>query len=157
PDDIADARARGIRLIGYDRAGYGASDAKPGRSVSDVVADVVEMLDALGVGRFATWGHSGGGPHALACAALLPDPCLAAASLAAPGPYGADGLDWLEGMGEANTTDFELVFGEREVFEDSVRRSQTGLFSAGPEGLHQAMLTILSPLDQDVWTADFAE
>ena len=157
PDEIADARAKAIRLIGFDRAGYGASSANPGRSVGDVAADVAELLDALGAGRFATWGHSGGGPHALACAALLPDRCVAAAALASPGPYGVDGLDWLAGMGELNVQEFGLLFEGGEVHEEAVRRSQAELFSGGPEGLREAMQTILSPLDRDVMTPDVTE
>lgn len=157
PPDVDDARGRGIRLIGYDRAGYGRSDAHVGRSVGDVAADVSDMLDALEVERFATWGHSGGGPHALACAALLPGRCVAAATLASIGPYGADGLDFLEGMGEANLEDVDLILaGAGEALDDEYRRTQTELFSAGPDGLKQAMLTVLSPLDQEVMTDEFA-
>ena len=154
---IEDAGARGIRLIGYDRAGYGASSARPGRSIGDVAADVAELLDALGVDRFATWGHSGGGPHALACAALLPERCVAAATLASVAPYGVEGLDWLEGMGEANVQDFEAVLAGPEALEPVVLRDQAEMFSAGPDGLRQAMLTILSPVDQAAFTADVAE
>src|SRR4051794_40818955 len=70
---VALARERGIRLIGYDRPGYGGSSPQPGRTVAGAAEDVAAVLDALGVGRFATFGVSGGGPHALACAARLPD------------------------------------------------------------------------------------
>jgi pimeloyl-ACP methyl ester carboxylesterase len=154
---IDDAGARGIRLIGYDRAGYGASSARPGRSIGDAAADVAELLDELGIDRFATWGHSGGGPHALACAALLPERCVAAATLASVGPYGVEGLDWLEGMGEANVRDFEAVLAGPEALEPVLLRDQAEMFSAGPDGLRQAMLTILSPIDQEAFTADEAE
>jgi pimeloyl-ACP methyl ester carboxylesterase len=154
---IDDAGARGIRLIGYDRAGYGASSARPGRSIGDAAADVAELLDELGMDRFATWGHSGGGPHALACAALLPERCVAAATLASVGPYGVEGLDWLEGMGEANVRDFEAVLAGPEALEPVLLRDQAEMFSAGPDGLRQAMLTILSPVDQEAFTADEAE
>jgi pimeloyl-ACP methyl ester carboxylesterase len=154
---IDDAGARGIRLLGYDRAGYGASSPRPGRSIGDVAADVAELLDALGVERFATWGHSGGGPHALACAALLPERCVAAATLASVAPYGVDGLDWLDGMGEANVQDFDAVLAGPEALEPVILRDQAGMFSAGPDGLRQAMLTILSPVDQAAFTADVAE
>ena len=63
----------GVRLITFDRPGYGESDRQPFRQVADVVPDVEAIADALGVGQFAVLGRSGGGPHALACAALLPD------------------------------------------------------------------------------------
>lgn len=158
PDFIADARARGIRLIGYDRPGYGiSSSAQPGRSVGDAAADVAELLDQFDVDRFATWGHSGGGPHALACAALLPDRCVAAASLASPVPYGVQGFDWLEGMGEANVRDFDAVLAGPEAMEPVLLREQAEMFSAGPDGLRQAMLTVLSPVDQAAFTPEVGE
>ncbi|HLX33544.1 MAG TPA: alpha/beta hydrolase [Gaiellaceae bacterium] len=156
PHDIEDARAKGIRLIGFDRAGYGRSDAHFGRSFGDVAADVAGMLDALGADRFATWGHSGGGPHALACAALLPHRCAAAATLASLAPYDADGLDFLAGMGELNVQEFGLVLEGGEALEAAIRRTQEEMFSAGPEALRQGMLTVLSPLDQAAMTGEFA-
>ena len=67
---VEHAAADGIRLIGFDRAGYGGSTRLPGRAISAVAADVEAIADAFGLDRFATWGISGGGPHALACAAL---------------------------------------------------------------------------------------
>src|SRR5215218_2467681 len=75
PDPVAleDARGRGLRLVGYDRPGYAGSDRAPGRTVADVADDVEVLADALDLGRLLTWGTSGGGPHALACAVLLPD------------------------------------------------------------------------------------
>lgn len=154
---VDDARARGIRLIGYDRPGYGRSSAQPGRSVGDAAADVAEMLDALGVDRFATWGHSGGGPHALACAALLPGRCAAAAALASAAPYGAEGLDFLAGMGEANVRDFDALLAGPEALEPVLRRDQAELFSAGPEGLREAMVTLLSPVDQAAFTPEVGQ
>jgi pimeloyl-ACP methyl ester carboxylesterase len=156
PHHIDDASARGIRLIGFDRAGYGASSANPGRSYRNEAGDVAALLDVLGIDRFATWGHSGGGPPALACAALLPGRCVAAATLASPGPYGAEGLDWLAGMGEGNVDEFELVLAGGDELEEAIVRSQAEFFSSGPDGLRQAMLSLLSPLDQDVMTHEFA-
>jgi len=157
PSFVYDARARGLRLIGYDRPGYGGSSAHLGRSVGDAAADVAELLDGLDVDRFATWGHSGGGPHALACAALLPERCVAAATLASPGPYGAEGLDFLEGMGELNVEEFDTVLAGPEALEPVVLRNQAEMFSAGPDGLRQAMLTVLSPLDQEAFTPEVGE
>jgi pimeloyl-ACP methyl ester carboxylesterase len=88
----------GIRWISYDRPGYGGSTPRPGRSVATAAEDAAAVADALGVDRFALLGHSGGGPHALACAALLPDRALAVVSGAGLAPYGAAGLDWFAGM-----------------------------------------------------------
>jgi pimeloyl-ACP methyl ester carboxylesterase len=95
----ADAAARGLRLISYDRPGYGKSAPAPGRAVADCASDVRAICQALGISRLAMWGASGGGPHVLACAALLPDLVTAAAALGSLAPYGAEGLDWFDGMG----------------------------------------------------------
>ena len=154
---VEDARERGIRLIGYDRPGYGGSSAQPGRSIGDAAADVAALLDVFGLNRFATWGHSGGGPHALACAAPLPDRCVAAATLASVGPYGVEGLDFLDGMGEANVRDFDALLAGPDALERVLLRDQAEMFSTGPEGLRQAMLTVLSPIDQAAFTPEVGE
>src|SRR5262245_56276446 len=111
----ADAAARGLRLIGYDRPGYGGSTAQPGRTVADCAADVQAICAGLGIGRLAMCGISGGGPHVLACAALLPDLVAAAASLASLAPPAAEGLDWFEGMGQDNVDDFKLQQSDKEA------------------------------------------
>src|SRR5689334_23173378 len=89
PTWVKAASERGLRLIGYDRAGYGRSSRHPGRGVADVAQDIAAIADALGIGRFVTWGASGGGPHALATAALLGDRVAAAASVAGAAPADA--------------------------------------------------------------------
>jgi pimeloyl-ACP methyl ester carboxylesterase len=94
----------GIRWVGHDRPGYGGSTAQPGRSVASAAQDVAEVADALSLDRFAVVGHSGGGPHALACAALLPDRVSAVVCIAGLAPRDADGLDWYAGMGPADVT-----------------------------------------------------
>lgn len=109
---ISDAAAEaGLRCIMYSRPGYGDSDPQPGRLVADAAGDVAAILDHLGVGEFVTAGWSGGGPHALACAALLPGRCLAAATVAGVAPHPAAGLDWLSGMAEENVVEFSLAVG----------------------------------------------
>ena len=106
---VADATARGLRLISYDRPGYGGSSPQPGRTVADCAADVRAICDGLGITRLVSWGVSGGGPHLLATAALLPGLVVAAASLASPAPFIAEGLDWFAGMGQENVDDFKLA------------------------------------------------
>ena len=124
---IENAEAQGIRLLGYDRPGYGRSTPKPGRSVADAAADVLAIADALGLGRFASWGFSGGGPHALACAALLPDRCFAVVSLASVAPFvGAPGLEWYEGMGEGNVREFAAVLAGPDEHEPMLEREAEG-------------------------------
>ena len=92
----------GIRRLSFDRPGFGESTRRRGRRVVDVVSDVVAIADALGVDRFVIAGGSGGGPHALACAALLPDRVMRCACQVSPAPRDADGLDWEAGRTEGN-------------------------------------------------------
>lgn len=96
----------GVRLISYDRPGYGGSDRRPGRTVADAAADVAAIADALGIGRFSVVGRSGGGPHALACAARLADRVDRAAVLVGFAPSDAEGLDWYDGMTRSNVEGF---------------------------------------------------
>ena len=108
---LAEAAERyGLRLVSPGRPGYGASTPQPGRSISDVAADVSSLLDAIGADRFLSLGLSGGGPHSLACAALLAGRCIAAATLASVGPADAEGLDFVAGMGEENVAEFGAAF-----------------------------------------------
>jgi len=107
---------RGARLISYDRPGYGGSDRRPGRRVADVVSDVRDVADALGLDRFAVAGRSGGAPHALACAALLPDRVTRAAALVGLAPRDAEGLDWFAGMAPSNVSEFRTAFTDPERF-----------------------------------------
>ncbi|MFC0532771.1 alpha/beta fold hydrolase [Phytohabitans kaempferiae] len=99
----------GVRLICYDRPGYGASDRRKGRRVVDAAADVRAIADALDLDRFAVVGRSGGGPHALAVAASLPDRVNRAAVLVSLAPADAPGLDWYGGMGESNMDEYQLA------------------------------------------------
>ena len=96
---FAAAAERGIRWVSYDRPAYGGSTPDPGRTVSSAAADIAAIADALRLPRFAVMGHSGGGPHALASGALLPDRVVAVVSGSGLAPYDADGLDWYAGMG----------------------------------------------------------
>ena len=96
----------GIRLIAFDRPGYGGSDRLEGRRVADVAMDIAAIADFYRLDTFAIVGRSGGGPHALACAALLPDRTTRAAVLVGLAPHGAEGLDWFDGMAASNVIDF---------------------------------------------------
>jgi pimeloyl-ACP methyl ester carboxylesterase len=106
----------GLRRITLDRPGYGDSTRQPGRIVADVVPDIVAIAEQLGIGSFAVTGGSGGGPHALACAALLADRvlrCLADVSVA---PFGAEGLDWFAGLTKGNVDEFRAAQrGEQDI------------------------------------------
>ena len=150
------AREQGIRLIGYDRPGYGASTRAPGRRVADCVADVSALADALELDRFATWGVSGGGPHALACAALCDERLIATATLAAVAPFHADGLDWLEGMGEDNHIELGKALEGEEALRSFCEPVARDLKNADPEELVQVMASLLGPEDRAVLTGRFA-
>ena len=105
--DFTDAaRRRDLRLVCWSRPGYGSSTRLPGRRVAHVVGDTAAVLDHLGAERAYVVGHSGGGPHALACAAALPDRVLGTALIAGVAPWEAEGLDFLEGIGAETHEEF---------------------------------------------------
>jgi pimeloyl-ACP methyl ester carboxylesterase len=108
PDEDA-VRELGIRVVTYDRPGYGASTRHPGRRVVDCVGDVAAIADTLGIERFAVTGGSGGGPHSLAVAARLPDRVLRARCVVGVAPFEAEGLDFYAGMDAENIKEFGLA------------------------------------------------
>jgi pimeloyl-ACP methyl ester carboxylesterase len=95
-------------IVTTSRAGYGKSSRLEGRDVAAVVSDARAALDSLGRSDYVVVGWSGGGPHALACAALDAPRCLAAWSLAGVVPTTMD-FDWTEGMGPENVEEFALA------------------------------------------------
>jgi pimeloyl-ACP methyl ester carboxylesterase len=154
---VEDATERGIRLIAYDRPGYGGSDRHPGRSVADVAADVEAIADALGLDRILTQGRSGGGPHALACAALLGDRVAAAATLASVAPYDAEGLDFLAGMGEDNVQELGAAVEGAETLGPLLEAYSPHLLAADPGELAEGLKSLLSPPDVAVVNGGLAE
>ena len=157
PPHAIDGAVRGLRLISYDRPGYGDSTPQPGRSVADCAADVRAICAELGIDRLAMWGISGGGPHVLACAALLPDLVTAIASLASLAPYPADGLDWFAGMGEDNVEDFRLTLTDETAARAKLEKDREVMIAATPGQLAEAIKTVLTPTDAAVLTGDVAE
>jgi pimeloyl-ACP methyl ester carboxylesterase len=148
---------RGLRHVGYSRPGYGSSDRHPGRSVADCAADVVAIADYLGIDRFFTTGWSGGGPHALACAALLPERVIATATIASVAPWHADGLDWLNGMGQENLEEFAAAeAGEEQLLAHLERAGAAVARATGPE-LHAVLGDLLSEIDREALTGEFAD
>jgi pimeloyl-ACP methyl ester carboxylesterase len=69
----ASARERGLRIIAPDRPGYGHSDYRRNQSLMRSAEDFVALAEALEVEQAAVIGVSGGGPHAIAAAAAMPD------------------------------------------------------------------------------------
>jgi pimeloyl-ACP methyl ester carboxylesterase len=102
----------GVRLVCYDRPGYGGSDRHEKRAVADAAWDVLAIADKLGLERFSVIGRSGGGPHALACAALLDRQRVqSVVVLGGIAPPDADELAWTDGMTESNVAEYELTRG----------------------------------------------
>ena len=111
----------GARMITYDRPGYGGSDRRPGRHVVDCVEDVAAIADTLGLEPFAVTGGSGGGPHALAVAARLPERVTRAACASSPAPYDA-GIDWFTGMDPLNVREVEWALQGEDVYVPELER-----------------------------------
>lgn len=147
---LASAAARhGLTVVTLSRPGYGESARWPGRRVAAAAADVAGVLDHLGAGPFVTAGWSGGGPHALACAALLAPRCRAAASLAGVAPYvGVDDLDWTAGMGPENVAEFEgLIAGDPSV-EGQIQELCEELATIDAGGVVEALGGLISDPDR---------
>jgi len=163
--DVRDAADRGLRLIGYDRPGYGGSSPQPGRTVADCADDVRAICAALGIDRLAMWGASGGGPHLLACAALLPDLVAAAASLASLAPFDADGLDYFAGMGQLNIDDTLLTLKDEAAArakadkdrEEILAEPPTDAGDGSPDNAGDGPETMLAPVDAAALTAGLGD
>ncbi len=151
---LDDARRRGLRVVSFDRAGYGASPRHDGRRVADVAGDVAALADALGFDRFVTSGASGGGPHALACAVLLPDRVAAAASVAGVAPHDAEGLDWLAGMGDDNVAEFGAAAAGPAELAAFLAAAREEVLGATPQTLVDSMRSLLPPSDLAVLTGE---
>ncbi len=153
----ADCAARGLRLICASRPGYAGSSRQQGRDVAAVAADAAELLDQLGATKFFTAGWSGGGPHALACAALLPARCLGAATLAGVGPYGAPDLDFLAGMGPENVAEFGAALAGETALRAWKHENVQGFRQVTGAQIADALGGLVPQIDKDELTGGFAE
>jgi len=147
---------RNLRVVLAARPGYEASTPRPGRIVADVVADTAAVLDALGADEYLSIGFSGGGPHTLACAALAPGRCLAAASVAGVAPYGAAGLDFLAGMGPENIEEFGLAARGTDALTPFLDKEAQALGAITGEQIVAALGGLISGADAAVLTGEFA-
>jgi len=155
---LADAAAdRGWQLVTWSRPGYGDSTPNPGRSVADVTTDTAAVLDHLGQDSFVTLGWSGGGPHALACAALMPDRCAAAATLAGVAPYPAEGLDWLAGMGPENVEEFGASIESPVALTIYLEAQVPDLAEVTGEQVAEMLGGLIDEVDRAALTGDFAD
>jgi pimeloyl-ACP methyl ester carboxylesterase len=157
PSHIADAARRGARLVSVNRPGYAGSTPRPGRSVADVVDDVRAVLDDLGAERCVVTGVSGGGPHALACAALLPDRVAAVATLASVAPYGAEGLDFMAGMGEDNVEEFGAALAGEAQLRATLEPFRDMLAAVTGDQIYEQIASVISGADLEVLTGEYAE
>jgi pimeloyl-ACP methyl ester carboxylesterase len=155
--DVERAEEQDVRMISYDRPGYGGSTRLAGRSVADCVIDVRAIAAALRIERLAVWGISGGGPHALACAALLEDLVPAVGVLGSIAPWGAEGLDYFDGMGEANVEDIKLELADKAAARAKMEADREAYVQADAPGLTKELITLLSPVDAAVMTSEFGQ
>lgn len=133
---VESAARHGLRLISYDRPGYGDTPPVPGRTVADAAAETRAIAAGLGLHRIGVWGFSGGGMFALGCAAVLPGLVAAAAVLASFAPYGAPGLDWAGGWPDAMRREAELFFADPAAARESWRADAERQYPvlSSPEG-----------------------
>jgi pimeloyl-ACP methyl ester carboxylesterase len=154
---FAAAEERGLRPVAYSRPGYATSTRDPGRTVASAIPDVEAVLDHLDIDRFVSVGGSGGGPHTIACAALLPDRCLSTAALVTVAPWQADGLDWWTGMTQSNLDEFGAALaGEPALRDWMTENGEEYRHITGPT-MAAALGDALPPVDQAVATGEWAE
>lgn len=151
------ARAAGLRLVQLVRPGYGSSTRAQGRRVADVVPLTTALADHLGHARFVTVGWSGGGPHALATGALLPDRCAAVLSLASVAPVEAVGLNWLAGMGEDNWHEFGAALAGDWALEHFLTEAAAELAHVRGPDVVAALASLLPTADRAVLDGAVAE
>jgi pimeloyl-ACP methyl ester carboxylesterase len=157
PAHVRAAAAVGHRLVSTSRPGYSVSTRHEGRTVADVVADTAEVLDHLGVDTCLTMGWSGGGPHALACGALLPDRVRGVLVIAGVAPYDAEGLDFLAGMGPENVVEFGAAVQGEASLRPYLEEQQPALASISPEEVAAALGGLVPPVDVASMTGELAE
>jgi pimeloyl-ACP methyl ester carboxylesterase len=154
---VATANRLGLRLVTTSRPGYGDSTRHPGRSVVDVATDTGAVLDAVGAERCLVAGWSGGGPHALACAARLANRVDAALVIAGVAPYPAEGLDWLARMGEDNIAEFSRAMEGEAALRPFLDEAREQLRHATGADLVTAMNSLLPAADRALFTGEVGE
>lgn len=150
------ASRRGLKLVSFSRAGYGSSTRNRGRTVADVIPDVTAILDQLGAHRFYTLGWSGGGPHALACAALLPARAIGAASVGGLAPFDAEGLDWMDGMGAENVAAFGAALAGDAALRSFLERVNPSFATVTADQVAASLGNLISDVDRSSISGDAA-
>jgi pimeloyl-ACP methyl ester carboxylesterase len=157
PYVVNPAAQRGMRTVTYSRPGYAASTPQPGRTVADAAQDSEAILDALHADHFVTLGWSGGGPHALACAALLPERCAAAATMAGVAPYDAGLADWFSGMGPENIAEFGAAVEGERALSAFLEKAAADLKIVSGQDIVAALGGLVSDADKSALTGEFAD
>jgi pimeloyl-ACP methyl ester carboxylesterase len=139
----------GVRMIAYDRPGYGLSDPSPGRSVADAAADIAAIADSLELDQFAVVGGSGGAPHALACGALLGDRVLRVGALVTPAPSDTDDFDFFQGLADINVKEFGAALQGREAVEAFIQPFADKLHS-DPDEVIDEIVSELPDVDRAI-------
>lgn len=154
------AEARSLRLVTWSRPGYGSSTRRPGRTIGDDADDVAAVLDHLGAERCLVAGWSGGGPHALAAGARLPERVAGVLCIAGAAPSVTDGTfdeRFLAGMGEQNLEEFGAARAGEAALRRYLDADAEGLRDVAPEGIVAAMASLLPPVDRAVLTSEYGE
>jgi pimeloyl-ACP methyl ester carboxylesterase len=151
------AAAKRLRLVSYDRPGYGGSTPQPGRLVADAAGDVAAIADALGAERFATFGASGGAPHALGCASLLDDRVAAVAAVGTVAPFAAEGLNFFAGMGRDNWVEFGAALVGRATLEPILVAEVRARAAETADSIADGLRTLISEADQKVLDGGLAD
>ncbi len=150
------AHRRGLRLVALTRPGYGHSTRKEGRKVADVVEDTAAVLQALGADWCLVAGWSGGGPHALACAARLPH-ALGALVIAGVAPADGQGLDWMAGMGQDNVDEFRAARAGPGALREYLDAQRVLLKDVSTDDITASLESLLPPVDRAVLTDELAQ
>ncbi|OAQ65217.2 valacyclovir hydrolase [Pochonia chlamydosporia 170] len=140
-------REKGVKLITMSRAGYGSSTRQRGRCIVDVVPDLKQLTEHLNIKRCFVAGWSGGGPHALACAAGLPG-CVATLVIAGVGPWNVEDLDFLNGQGEDNVNEFNAALQGEDAIRQFCEGERPGMIKGDASDLVAAMSSILPDVDK---------
>ncbi len=152
-----EVHARGHRYVTWSRAGYGASSRRPGRSVADEVADALAVLDHVGGDSCVVGGWSGGGPHALACGALAADRVRGVLCIAGVAPYDAEGLTFLDGMGQENHDEFGAALAGEPELRAYLEAARPELLQVTGDQVQAQMETLLPPVDRESLTGEFGD
>src|SRR5919109_2704201 len=153
---VETASRHGLRMVSFSRAGYGSSTRNPGRSVADVIPDVAAVLDQLGEHHLLTLGWSGGGPHALACAALLPTRLIGAATVGSMAPFDAEGLDWMAGMGQENIAGFSAALAGDAALRTFLEGIGPSFATVTPDEVAARLGNLVSEVDRSAISGEAA-